>query len=504
MKGKFMGKRFKYLAVISLVCFTVLMLPVVYLTFVNRASGDDYGYGTLTRMAWMGTHSLAAVVRAVFGTVVRYYYSWQGTWFDVALFSLQPEVFHDRAYVIVAVLMLFLWIGSTFYLFREILCRMLRFDRWSYLLLTICFLAVSIEFVPSTKSSIYWFNGCAHYMIPFAMCQMTAAWLIRYSVEYKKSTFVGILIFMTLLGGANYQAALFALVVACYVGISAWLLRKDKRILMLTVPVLCEVAGLVVSATAPGNKCRAGEDFGFSVSAVFMTVGKSFVCGIKDIGVYVKDRPLIFAGLLLLFVLLTAVYCTEEKVYRFRHPVLLSLMLFCLYSAMQAPAIYAGVEVSRGVLNTNYQVFLLTASGILLVAAQKTAERIGGGLARHGNIDMAVWRRIVLPGILVCAVWVLIGRGYIKTSASYVSLDYIISGQAEDYKEQMDLQTRLLENENAEDIVVPGINNIQGPLMHVPVTDDPEAWSNTVTADFYGKQSVISMDRPEWMEMYGD
>ena len=452
----------------------------------------------------MGTHSPAAVARAVFGTVVRYYYSWQGTWFDVALFSLQPEVFHDRAYVIVAVLMLFLWIGSTLYLFKEILCRTLRFDRWSYLLLSVCFLAVSIEFIPSPKSSIYWFNGCAHYMIPFAMCQMTAAWLIRYSAEYKKSTFAGILIFMTLLGGANYQAALFALVAACYVGISAWLLRKDKRILLLAVPVVCEMAGLVVSATAPGNKCRAGEDFSFSVPAVFTTIGRSFLCGIKDIGVYVKERPLIFVGLLFLFVLLTAVYCTEEKVYRFRHPILLSLMLFCLYSAMQAPAIYAGVEVSRGVLNTDYQVFLLTASGILLVAAQKTAERIGRGLARHGNIDTAVWHRIVLPGLLVCAVLVLIGRSYIKTGTSYVSLDYIVSGQARDYKEQMDLQTKLMESGDGEDIVVPGINDVQGPLMHMPVTNDKAAWTNTVTADFYGKNSVISIDRPEWMALYGD
>lgn len=451
----------------------------------------------------MSTHSPAAVARAVFDTVVRYYYGWQGTWFDVALFSLQPEVFHDRAYVIVAVLMLFLWIGSTLYLFREILCRTLRFGRWSYLLLSVCFLAVSIEFIPSPKSSIYWFNGCAHYMIPFAMCQMTAAWLIRYSVEYKKSTFAGILIFMTLLGGANYQAALFALVSACYVGISAWLLRKDKRILLLAVPVVCEAAGLIVSAVAPGNKCRAGEDFSFSVPAVFATVCRSFLCGIKDIGVYVKERPLIFVGLLFLFVLLTAVYCTEEKVYRFRHPILFSLMLFCLYSAMQAPAIYAGVEVSRGVLNTNYQVFLLTASGILLVAAQKTAEKIGRWLARSGNIDTAVWHRIVLPGILVCAVLVLVGRSYIKTGTSYVSLDYIVSGQARDYKEQMDLQTKLMESGDGKDIVVPGINDVQGPLMHMPVTNDKDAWTNTVTADFYGKRSVISIDRPEWMALYG-
>ena len=68
----------------------------------------------------------------------------------------------------------------------------------------------------------------------------------------------------------------------------------------------------------------------------------------------------------------------------------------------------------------------------------------------------------------------------------------------------MDLQTKLMESGDGENIVVPGINDVQGPLMHMPVTNDKAAWTNTVTADFYGKNSVISIDRPEWMALYGD
>ena len=109
------------LTIVGSVIFALLLLPVLYLTFVNRASGDDYGYGALTRAAWMSTHSLPAVCKAMWRTIRQYYYGWQGTWFSIAVFSLQPEVFHKDAYVIVVFLMLFLWIGSTFLLFREIL-----------------------------------------------------------------------------------------------------------------------------------------------------------------------------------------------------------------------------------------------------------------------------------------------------------------------------------------------------------------------------------------------
>lgn len=79
------------------------LLPVLF----NRATGDDYGYGTYTRAAFQATHSLIPLLAAVGKTVKQYYLSWQGTWFSVAVFSLQPEVFHDRAYVVVVFLMLF-------------------------------------------------------------------------------------------------------------------------------------------------------------------------------------------------------------------------------------------------------------------------------------------------------------------------------------------------------------------------------------------------------------
>ena len=95
------------IAVFMGIIFLVSLLPVCYLSFVNRASGDDLGYGTYTRIAWMSTHSLLAVAKAIGRTIRQFYYGWQGTWFSIFLFTLQPEVFSDRAYVIVAFIMIY-------------------------------------------------------------------------------------------------------------------------------------------------------------------------------------------------------------------------------------------------------------------------------------------------------------------------------------------------------------------------------------------------------------
>ncbi|MDE5933899.1 MAG: hypothetical protein K2H40_15645 [Lachnospiraceae bacterium] len=514
-----MEKKVKITAWASILFFILLLIPVLYLSYVNRATGDDYNYSIYTRAAWLESHSLIAVIQAAFQTAKNIYYSWQGTWFSVFVFSLQPEVFHDDAYFIVSFFMLFLWIGSTFYLFGQILCRNLRLNKWNYILITICFLVIGIEFIPSYKSSIFWFNGCAHYMLPFSMCQIVAAWLLRYIEAYKTRYLIGIIFFMTLLGGSNYLAALFPLIIAFYVGIAVWFLEKKKRILTLLIPIFTEMVGLIISMKSPGNQVRvdhygytpgeeialaysAGDQFGFSAMRGIQTIGYSFLYAVMDIGKYLKERPIIFIGLFFLFLLFLVTFCVMENPFHFRHPILLCGMLFCLDSAMQAPAIYSGVPVSGGVPNMNFQVFILTASGMLLVLA----ERIAGRLKERwrDTVETKALRFIVLPGILLCFILAYFCRHDIKISTTYVSWRYIASGEAADFKEQMDLQTRLMEEEGVEDVVVPFINDVQGPLMHMPVTSESDKFTNWATAQFYDKNSVIAIDRPLWMELYGE
>ena len=214
---------------ITILGFILSILPICYLSFVNRATGDDYGYGIFTRAAWVETHSLLAVLKASWMTIKQYYVGWQGTWFDIFLFSLQPEVFSDKAYVIVAYLMLFLWCGSTIILFKELFIRKLKNDKLCFVLITILFLMINIHYIPSTKSAIFWFNGCAHYMVPFVMCQVLAVLLLKYCEKYKGKYLIAICAIMILLGGANYQAALFALIVAFYGIMIGYTQNKNKK-----------------------------------------------------------------------------------------------------------------------------------------------------------------------------------------------------------------------------------------------------------------------------------
>ena len=478
--------------------FLISLLPIIYLAPFDRASGDDYGYGVYTHLAWISTHSLLEVLKAIGRTIRQYYFGWQGTWFSITLFTLQPEVFSEKAYFIVPVLMLLLWIGSVCYLFCEILVYQMKWNRWGCQLIMVVFLFLNLQFVPGKKSSLFWFNGCAHYMIPFTMCLFLAGWLLKWGRTHKKRYVVGIFLFLAVLGGSNYQAALLALLITVYYGFYRFCFRKDKTVLWLLAPIGIELVGLIISMLAPGNKLRGGETFGFSVINIIQTVGMCFVKGGTDAWNYLIKTPLVLMGMLFIAVLFIKICSKTEESFEapiWKHPLWSSLLLVCMYCAMQAPELYANVEVSQGVPNTNFQVLLLTLAGILLILSVWWAQN-------RKRKNEKYYKHVFLLTIVLLIVGGVIFRHDIKETTDYICYEYIVSGQAADYKKQMDLQTKLLLDTEVTDVVLPGINDWQGPLMQMPVTEDADAWTNQVTAHFYGKNSVVAIPRTEWKEKY--
>jgi len=477
----------------------VLVLPVLGCSFVNRASGDDFTYAVYTREAWVNTHSLIEVLKAACRRVQVSYEKWQGTWFTLFLFTLQPEIFSTKAYVGVTFFMLFIWYGSTFLLYREIFKEKIQLDKYSTWLIILLFMILNISFIPGTKSSLYWYNGCAHYMIPFTMCQVVAYWFLKWGKDYRIGYLLAITVLMTLLGGANYQAALLGLIIACYYGIANWAMKKDGRVLGILLPIFSEVAGLLISVMAPGNKNRGGEEFGFSIAKIVEVIGMCFIKSAKECVMYMQMQPLIFVGLVVIFIVLVEAFSKRKKGEKIKYPIFGVVAMYCMYSAMQAPELYANVEVSQGVRNTNFQVFMIFALYVVIVLA----ERVESGLRKHRiNIWNNLHNIVIIPALCLCMILIIFCRSNIKLSTSWICFEYISSGQAADYKWQMEQFTELMTQEGVDDVVIPFINGTQGPLMHMPATEDPSKWTNTVIKNYYGKNSVVAMPRSEWEEKY--
>lgn len=497
---KVISNREKWIAAVCVLIFLAGLIPVLYLTGYVQATGDDYGYGTLTRAAWLDTHSLLEVFRASLRTVEKYYIGWQGTWFSVFLFSLQPEVFSPNAYWIVPLMMLGFTIAGVSIAGFYFLVRKAGFSLPGFLGMDAIILFILIQFVPSTKSAIFWFNGTAHYVVPFFLA-LTAIAVSGMYMDTGKRRFLAVsFVCMACLGGASYLAALLAPIVIVFL----WLLygRKKKYSLWLLVPIAAELAGLVVSLLAPGNRVRGGEDLGVSAERAAMVIVESFRQGALTIGTYLTDKPVMFLLLIPAALIIWMELDRQEKDFDYRLPGLFLAMMFCIYCAMFSPGLYAGTELSGGVPNTIFQVFVLTAMASLVyllgwIHARRerwrragTGNEAGSGGKRRCAAVLAAAALMFFGGALLC-------RSTVRDTTFFICAEYIGSGQADDYREQMRERKAILLDTSLPDARLPAMNADQGPLMHMEVTENPESWTNGVVRDFYRKRSVVEIKREQ-------
>lgn len=490
--------RRRYLTYIITIGFLLSLLPILYLAGIDRASGDDWGYGLLTHRAWVETHSLVSVMQAAFQTVGDYYSSWQGTWFSIFLFTLQPEVFSHEMYWIVPCIMLGLLIGSISWVLYQITVCFCHMSVRDFLLVDLVTLFLLIQFPPYKTSAIFWYNGTAHYTVPFAISLFGIGCFMRFVQTQRIRYVVWAALCMTCLGGTNYLAAIFGCLGFIFLGIFFY--QRSRKVLWMGIPLVLEMAGLLISALAPGNARRGGESYEITAERMIWAVLQSFRQGIEDMASAGREHPVTLAAMIVLAVILWDIFrdvVAREKI-RFPLPGIVIFYFFGTYCAMYWPGIFAGVGVSGGVPNTIYWVCVL----MMLCSMLYGLGWLAGKCERRGKKSENNMRYLYAAGMMTALIILVIGRSNVKDTTDYICLEYIMTGQARDYKEQMDQFMQLLTDESVDEVILPSINDRQGPLMHMPVTEHPEAWTNQKVREFFGKESVVAIPRKEWEETY--
>lgn len=480
----------KVIAGCLVAAFILSLIPVLYLSGYVHATGDDYGYGARTHAAWLESRSLWQTLKAAAATSEYYWYGWQGTWFTIFLMALQPEVFSSGGYWIVPWLMLGLNIFATSLLLHYLMVKRMRLPSATWLCADMLLLLSMIQFMPSTKSGIFWYNGAAHYIVPYFLALLAVYSFFRFEDTQKKRFLFLACVCMFCLGGSSYLAPLFALIVLVY--LLMFRSRKEKHLFWLVLPGAIELTGLCVSFLSPGNKKRGGEEFGFHWMLAVRTILCCFKEGVLTVIQYVREYPLIFLCLFVAAVLIFEAFCRQENPVRFPKPVLFVGLMFCLYCAMFAPGIYAGVEVSGGVPNTIFQIFLLTLLADIVYVAGWAAGRCRQSGKR---IEVIRIRCVALPFLALGLVLLYGQKGTLKSSTFYECYEYIASGQADDYKAQMEERLAILLDPSQKEAELPAMNSDQGPLMHMEVMEDPEEWTNSVVRQFYQKDRVVRVPR---------
>lgn len=505
LAGYFTEKRLKNL---FLIVFVLSLIPIIALCFFDYATGDDLLVGSVVMNARRSGLGFFGTLNAIFASVYLRWMTFEGTWFSEFLWRLEPSIWGERVYSITGFIGLLALTVGPFSLLKELLVELLKLSKNAFLIFYFAFEIMLIQYMPSTKGGLYFYSGMIMYTLSFGMACTALSWGLRFIRLGKSKLLILSAIIMALVGGMGYPDIMFAGVSAFFIIVNSCAVSKDKRnrALLFALPLILLTIGVGISAAAPGNSVRGGASFSWSLSEIMITPLLALKSGITQIGQYLLAVRMLFVYYIGLVLFAWTKIDLKNSVLSFEHPVIVSIELYLISSATYAPEMFVreGVDagISGGVYNTYYLVFLMcTSLAIIYIIGfvkLKYADRCQGicnptKLVFYGKIPFVAF---VVLFIL------LFGRHLVSNMFDYKCITFATSGRLADFVVQMEERNAILNDPTITDPVLPLMNDDQGPYMHMAILEGEGDYTNHATALFYGKNSVIGMDRDEWYERY--
>lgn len=485
--------------------FLISLLPILYCSFFDYATGDDLWEGAAAHRVLVNGGTVREFIMAVYEWAKGDYLGWEGNWFSIILWCLEPSIWGEKVYCITPWISILFLCGGTCYFLRYFLRKHLGCNRSVWIIISVLVCFFSVQYMPYIRGGIFWYTGMINYVVPYGLCLASFVWTDRYFESGRKRYLIFTAVFFSCLGGMGYIPIVLAFEILLMMIIYNMCSHKREKVIRafwMLIPLALLTAGFIFSALSPGNAVRGGESYHFSVARVLTTVLESVGQGFFGAwGWFLSVRPLILVVPLSVIMLWEQTDISRVRC-NFDHPVWAILILFLISCSVYAPGIYAESEVSGGVPDTIYFIFLLTLMmGIIyLTCCIKKAA-----IERGWRVPDRKWTGrlriiIILGETLFC---IIAGKYLIGNMTGYICFDFIRSGQLRDFEYQMQERLAVLQNPEITDVVLPEMNNEQGPFMHMALMPDPNAYTNQATARFYGKESVTAIPREEYYELYG-
>lgn len=499
-------KFFSYRTISIVVCLalTLSLVPLLYCSFFDYATGDDLWEGAVAYQILQRGGSVRELFQSVFSWIKAEYYGWEGNWSSIFLWCFSPNVFGEKIYCITP------WIGilsiclGHWYCFHHFNKKYFGLKNEFFLivygLVTLC----ALQYMPYIRGGIFWYSSMINYTFPYGLTMAIFVWIDKYLETGKHRYFIFMILALTFLGGSGYLAIVlnfevFILVIGYHVFESDKI--KKKRGLLLSIPLILLLIGFIISALSPGNAIRGGDSYGFSISNILYTLKECVVQGTVGIPTALWNAKLMIVVFPLIVIGTWQNLDLKKTKLKFRYPLFMTIFLFLISCSVYAPGIYANDELSGGVYDTIFFVFVLFYfCAIIYLTGCLKARCENGKLGENLFIEKSKII-VMLVTVLVCIVgfkWI------VNYSAAKVCMDFIVSGQLEDFENQMQERLAILNDPIVEEVIVPEMNNEQGPFMHMPLTDDPNHYTNMATARYYGKKSVVAVPRDEYYERFGE
>ena len=491
--------------------FLVLsLIPLLMLGRYNVMCIDDYNYGARVHDTWMATGSLIQSAQTAWQQNIDYYRDWQGTYVSCFLMGMCPMNFRYEIAWIVPVLMIGMFSVSTFVLGRHILHRWLGVEKAGGSFVMFVLLFMYYQVIEAPFEGIYWYNGATHYVFMqslwFFSLMAISAGLWSDKKLWETAYWVIAAILAVIVGGGNLITALQAEIMMALIVIYAAVTNR-RKLIAAAIPFVAGSIGFLINVMAPGNLQRSELDTDVGYSAV-MSVLLSFYHAVTFV---IRWTPafVILIWLALLPVLWKVVKRSQRT---FRHPMWVTIGVFCVLSAMFTPTLYAvgmvGLSRVDNIIQMVYYLSLFMVTTYWLgfishrtahetdgpiVAAGETTQSLSAGDILGLFLEKAGNRMTGVCFILVLVIWVFTADKNTYTSIS--ALRSLVYGEAQTFYEEAMARYEIYTNDEITEVVLTPYSVKPKLFALQDLSEDPGYWLNLAVTEYFHKTYVkVSSD----------
>lgn len=489
----------KSLAALLSLVYAGSLIPMLWISWYNFPSADDYSIGSNCRQTWVLTHSLFRVIGQGIARAVEDWISWMGYFTSNFLMAVPPNTFGERWYILTAWVMAGMLSVSTAYLLHGIFVRIFKADKYvsRCVIMLVLFVSVQCMCPEGRVEAFYWYAGAANYILVHSFSLFFYGTLI--AIVYDKgrkrvwdlaaAAFLG---FIT--GGGNQMTALNVAIVLFVILAFITVQKKWAQFKGLLLPAGTFYAGFLLNVAAPGNWVRAEGAFGMNpVKAVLVSLYQGLDLVLSEWTTW--PVLVIAAAMIPLFWNMAA-----KTAFPFSYPAIALLFGFGLVSAMMTPPIFAVGNMDAGRLRAltflMYILVLTLCVGYVTGWVRKRTEKVYGPDEKRSpeggerGLGTAAWGCLAgcLCFLLIGSVLTVIPEPHYYTFTSAAA--DLLNGNARAYGKALEERAETYRAGGKGIIEVEALPAQPVLLYFSDIKEDPEDWENRGVARFYGLEGV--------------
>ena len=479
-------KKLILIHIVYVLALVVILWPLLAISQYNYPSADDWIYGANTYRAISSHEGILNFIKTVIDTVHND--QWEARFMNITLATLQPGIFGEHCYAIVAWLMIGSVIFSEMFLVAKCIGKE---NRGLILPISVPVIILQLLYCPSPEESFYWYTGAVNYTFVYSVSLVLMALFLKLTETMRLGKRIAITLLAVLLaiivGGDNFATSLSTMCLMLCLEILFLIRRRDalKRTWIVT---LTEILSVLKCVTSPLTATRINGNFGGNtantpVMAILLSFERTFLNIISWTNLKV---------LLMILLILPFLWKAVRKMNAsFRLPGVFTALSFGIYASQATATIYVDGTMGggrQGAILWYFYVLWLVANVMYwcgwiakYVLKAEKAERTDEFLKKY------LLRYCTTAGALLAAA-VLFGN--VQGTSSYRAYRMWRNGWAQAYAAGWEERLKVLKDDSVKNPVFEPLNYVELIMYTDLQPEDGYVWVNGACAEYYGKESI--------------